>query len=64
VLRAVSGREVGERLELTRDEQGRVVFMRWATYRFSRLQESFDPADPARFAATPGVRPGYDGCSS
>ncbi|MDQ1656517.1 MAG: hypothetical protein QOD41_1600 [Cryptosporangiaceae bacterium] len=64
VLRSVSGREVGERLELTRDERGRIVFMRWATYRFSRLQESFDPADPARFPATPGVHPGYDGSSS
>lgn len=42
ILRTVSGREVGERLRLTRDESGTVVRMNWATYRFTRNQESFD----------------------
>jgi CubicO group peptidase (beta-lactamase class C family) len=45
VLRAVSGREVGERLELTRDDAGNVVFMRWASYRVTRNQQTFDPAE-------------------
>jgi CubicO group peptidase (beta-lactamase class C family) len=42
VFRTVSGREVGELLRLTRDERGTVVRMHWATYRFSRHQETFD----------------------
>jgi CubicO group peptidase (beta-lactamase class C family) len=42
VLRTVSGREVGELLRLTRDEAGSVVRMHWATYRFTRQQETFD----------------------
>ena len=42
VLRTVSGRESGEQLRLTRDEQGVVVLMHWATYRFTRTQEAFD----------------------
>jgi CubicO group peptidase (beta-lactamase class C family) len=42
VLRTVSGREVGERLRLTRDASGEVVRMHWATYRFTRRQETFD----------------------
>jgi CubicO group peptidase (beta-lactamase class C family) len=42
VLRTVSGREAGERLRLTRDEQGVVVRMHWATYRLTRVQEAFD----------------------
>lgn len=42
VLRTVSGREVGELLRLTRDPAGRVVRMHWATYRFTRVQETFD----------------------
>lgn len=42
VLRTVSGREVGELLRLTRDSAGRVVRMHWATYRFTRVQETFD----------------------
>ncbi len=42
VLRVVSGREVGERLELTRDAAGTVVQMRWATYRVTRDQQTFD----------------------
>jgi YD repeat-containing protein len=41
VLRTVSGREAGERLRLTRDDAGRVVRMHWATYRFTRDQETF-----------------------
>jgi CubicO group peptidase (beta-lactamase class C family) len=42
VLRTVSGREAGELLRLTRDADGRVVRMHWATYRFTRVQETFD----------------------
>jgi hypothetical protein len=42
VLRTVSGREAGERLRLTRDASGEVVRMHWATYRFTRRQETFD----------------------
>lgn len=42
VLRGVSGREVGELLRLTRGPDGAVVRMHWATYRFTRTQETFD----------------------
>jgi CubicO group peptidase (beta-lactamase class C family) len=42
VLRTESGREVGERLRLTRDGSGTVVRMHWATYRFTRRQETFE----------------------
>lgn len=42
VLRTVSGREAGERLRLTRDGAGAVVRMHWATYRLTRVQETFD----------------------
>jgi len=43
VLRTVSGREAGERLRLTRDPAtGAVVRMHWATYRVTRVQETFD----------------------
>jgi hypothetical protein len=42
VLRAVSGHEAGERLELLREESGTVVRMRWATYRYTRDQQTFD----------------------
>jgi CubicO group peptidase (beta-lactamase class C family) len=43
VLRTVAGREVGERLRLHRQpETGAVVRMNWATYRFTRTQETFD----------------------
>ncbi|WP_425412546.1 serine hydrolase domain-containing protein [Micromonospora mirobrigensis] len=45
VFRTVSGREVGELLRLTRDERGVVVRMHWATYRFTRAQETFDGYD-------------------
>jgi CubicO group peptidase (beta-lactamase class C family) len=47
-LRTVSGREAGERLRLSRDpETGQVRLMHWATYRFSRDQETFDRASPS-----------------
>jgi CubicO group peptidase (beta-lactamase class C family) len=42
VLRTVSGREIGELLRLTRDDTGEVIRMHWATYRFTRRQETFD----------------------
>jgi hypothetical protein len=42
VLRTESGREAGELLRLTRDGAGVVVRMHWATYRFTRGQETFD----------------------
>jgi CubicO group peptidase (beta-lactamase class C family) len=42
VLRTASGREAGELLRLTRDEHGTVVRMHWATYRFTRGQETFE----------------------
>ncbi len=45
-LRGVSGREVGELLRLTRDPDGTVVRMHWATYRFTRDQETFDRGRP------------------
>jgi len=41
VLRGVYGREVGELLRLTRDADGTVVRMHWATYRFTRDQQTF-----------------------
>jgi CubicO group peptidase (beta-lactamase class C family) len=42
-LRVVSGRETGELLELTRDADGRIILMRWATYRVTRDQQTFHP---------------------
>ncbi|HWB35690.1 MAG TPA: serine hydrolase domain-containing protein [Rugosimonospora sp.] len=42
VLRTVSGRETGELLRLTRDATGTVTRMHWATYRFTRDQQTFD----------------------
>lgn len=42
LYRTVSGREVGELLRLTRGSDGDVVRMHWATYRFTRHQETFD----------------------
>jgi CubicO group peptidase (beta-lactamase class C family) len=43
LLRTVSGRETGELLRLTRDPiSGDVVRMHWATYRFTRRQETFE----------------------
>lgn len=42
-LRTISGREAGERLRLRRDPAtGAVTVMHWATYRFTRVQETFD----------------------
>lgn len=43
-LRGVAGREVGELLRLTRDADGTVIRLHWATYRFTRTQETFGPA--------------------
>jgi CubicO group peptidase (beta-lactamase class C family) len=45
-LRGVAGREVGELLRLTRDPDGTVVRMHWATYRFTRTPETFDGRPP------------------
>jgi CubicO group peptidase (beta-lactamase class C family) len=42
LLRTESGREAGELLRLTRNGSGAVVRMHWATYRFTRGQETFD----------------------
>jgi len=42
LLRTVSGREAGERLELFRAPDGSVEYMRWATYRFTRDQQTYD----------------------
>jgi CubicO group peptidase (beta-lactamase class C family) len=42
LFRTASGREAGELLRLTRDASGQVVRMHWATYRFTRTQETFD----------------------
>jgi CubicO group peptidase (beta-lactamase class C family) len=42
LLRTVSGREAGEALRLTREPaSGTVVRMHWATYRFTREQQTF-----------------------
>jgi hypothetical protein len=47
-LRTRSGREAGERLRLTRDPAtGGVTTMRWATYLFTRAQETFEGASPS-----------------
>jgi CubicO group peptidase (beta-lactamase class C family) len=46
VLRTASGREAGELLRLTRDAEGVVTRMHWATYLFSRAQLTFDAARP------------------
>ncbi|HZN75410.1 MAG TPA: serine hydrolase domain-containing protein [Micromonosporaceae bacterium] len=42
LFRTASGREAGELLRLTRDASGQVVRMHWATYRLTRIQETFD----------------------
>lgn len=42
VLRTISGREAGERLRLVRDGGGQVTQMSWATYPFTRRQQTFD----------------------
>jgi CubicO group peptidase (beta-lactamase class C family) len=49
VLRTVSGREAGELLRLTRDPAtGTVTRMHWATYRFTRDQQTFDGIPASR----------------
>jgi hypothetical protein len=49
LLRTESGREAGELVRLTRTEPGgQVVQMHWATYRFTRDQESFERVRPSR----------------
>ncbi|HEX2771823.1 MAG TPA: serine hydrolase domain-containing protein [Micromonosporaceae bacterium] len=48
VLRTVFGREHGELLRLTRDPEGVVNRMHWATYRFTRAQETFDRLSPSQ----------------
>ncbi|WP_413775625.1 serine hydrolase domain-containing protein [Micromonospora sp. RTGN7] len=45
VFRVVSGREAGELLRLTRDAAGTVIRLHWATYRFTRGQETADRYD-------------------
>lgn len=46
-LRTRAGGEAGERLRLLRDRAtGAVTTMRWATYRFTRLQETFERERP------------------
>lgn len=47
LMRTVSGREVREQLRLTRDDAGRVVELHWATYRFTRQQETFGGISPS-----------------
>lgn len=44
-FRTVSGRERGELLRVTRDDDGVVRLLHWATYRVSREPESFIPHD-------------------
>lgn len=46
VFRAVGGRERGERLELTRDDDGRVVRMSFATYAVTRRPTAFAGLTP------------------
>jgi CubicO group peptidase (beta-lactamase class C family) len=48
LFRTVSGREAGELLRLTRDPAtGAVSRMHWATYRFTREQQTFDGFSPS-----------------
>lgn len=54
ILRTISGREVGELLRLTRGPEGDVVRMHWATYRFTRHQETFDRVNPGLAAPRRG----------
>jgi hypothetical protein len=46
-LRTRAGGEAGERLILVRDSTGAVTSLRWATYRFSRTQETLDGYSPS-----------------
>ncbi len=43
LFRTAAGPERGERLEVERDPEGRVVCLRWATYRFDRGPSPFGP---------------------
>jgi hypothetical protein len=48
LYRTASGREAGELLRLTRDPaNGAVIQMHWATYRFTRRQETFEGLSPS-----------------
>jgi CubicO group peptidase (beta-lactamase class C family) len=47
VYRTISGREVGELLRVTRAEDGTPIRLHWATYRFTRAQETFDGTNRA-----------------
>ncbi|GIH03140.1 serine hydrolase [Rhizocola hellebori] len=42
IYRTMSGREAGELLRLTRGPDGEITVMHWATYRFTRRQQTFD----------------------
>ena len=42
IYRTIAGREVGELLRLTRGPDGEITVMHWATYRFTRRQQTFD----------------------
>lgn len=44
-FRTVSGRERGELLRVTRDDDGVIRLLHWATYRVTREPESFVPRD-------------------
>jgi hypothetical protein len=47
-FRTRSGREAGERLRLFRDPAtGNVTSMRWATYLFTRTQQTFEGVSPS-----------------
>ena len=49
MLRTRAGGEAGELLHLHRDPAtGAVTSMRWATYRFTRTQETFDGVNPGQ----------------
>ncbi len=49
VLRTRAGGEAGELLHLLRDpDTGAVTSMRWATYRFTRTQETFEGVNPGQ----------------
>jgi CubicO group peptidase (beta-lactamase class C family) len=54
-LRTRSGGEAGERLQVLRDAAtGAVASLRWATYRFTRDQETFERARPGEPEAAKG----------
>jgi len=47
IYRTISGREVGELLRVTRADDGTPIRLHWATYRFTRTQETFDGTNRA-----------------